>query len=448
MKIFFKITIFAVAFTAFISNSHAQTNFVRDSVVLAYRPNSSVLLVDYKNNSKQLDNILNFVKANQYKLQNNQSHINVVSYIKPYEVGNPEAINNASIQASVVRAQFKSKYNIPHSAITFSIDTTQNVNNQVRVDYIATPVPAYSNNAIYYTESTSISLIKSQISKYKPSVPYTNYWMHLAKLNPEMLAGVTGLSISDNFIADAKTQTNVAEVQDDEEDLEEVVPVEEVAVVEEVAAKEALPVVTTVTTTVTQTATEQKTSDKKVEKKTEKKQPKTIDYSQVMYVNKQVFGLKTNLLSWACATPNLEMEFYVGKRVSLNFEGAYTWGWFLPMDKAYFYWNAGAEVRFWFKNDAKFNGHFMGIYGNTGQFDFKFGQYGNQGDYYGVGITYGYMLPIGKSFHMEFSIGAGWANYSLLKYEHIGGLNFEVESTPAKNYFGITKAKVGCVWKF
>lgn len=427
MKFYPKFSIIILlAFSTFLSVKAQTKNVDRDSVVLAYRTNSSILLVDYKNNEKQLQNIFSFVKKNAAKLQLNQSHINIVSYIKANEVGNPQAINNASIQASVVRAEFKTKYNIPHSAITFSIDTTQNLNNLVRVDYVATAVPAYSNNAIYYTENGSVATMREQLNKYNPSVPYTNYWMYLAKIDPNMYGG--GIIASN------------AESGEEVHPLEESQPLpimsDEMDEQLETIQKDAMPMVEITPSEPTQ----------KNETINQKKANQSLIQDYRAY--NQVFGLKTNLLYWAVALPNLEMEFYIGKRVSLNIEGAYTWGWFLPADKAYFMWNAGAELRMWFKGDAMFKGHFMGIYGSAGQYDFKFGQVGSQGDYYGVGLSYGYLLPIKKRFHMEFSIGAGWTQYTCMKYQHLDGFNYENESTAGNNYFGITKAKVACVWRF
>lgn len=105
-------------------------------------------------------------------------------------------------------------------------------------------------------------------------------------------------------------------------------------------------------------------------------------------------------------------------------------------------------MRFWFDKSGDFKGHFIGVYGNAGQYDYKFGQVGKQGDYYGSGLSYGYVLPIKKRFHMEFALGAGWANYSQLKYIHVDNYNFETGFTSNNNYFGITKAKVSCVWRF
>lgn len=440
MNFFTKLSlILIVALSASLSTKAQSKNVDRDSVVLAYRPNSSILLVDYKNNEIQLQNIFSFVKKNVAKLQQNQSHINIVSYIKAGEVGNPQAINNASIQASVVRAEFKTKYGIPHSAITFSIDTTQNLSNIVRVDYVATAVPAYSNNAIYYAENGSVATMRDQMNKYKPSVPYTNYWMHLAKIDPNMYGGgvidnnieivgnVESAAVLDSFDEPIKPEQFIPDSEIEPKSLQE----EQTNVVPMVALTPAEPAQQT-----------------EVEPKAKKELKTNVAPMGGYGAYNQVFGLKTNLLYWAVALPNLEMEFYIGKRVSLNLEGAYTWGWFLPADKAYFLWNAGAELRMWFKGDAKFNGHFMGIYGNAGQYDFKFGQIGNQGDYYGVGLSYGYLLPIKNRFHMEFSIGAGWAQYSRLQYEHMDGYNFELETSQANNYFGITKAKVSCVWRF
>lgn len=403
-------------------------------------------------NKQQLDEIYSDVQNNVSKLQQNLSHINIVSYLYKSQIENSRAINSACIQASVVRALFKSKYDVPHSAITFSIDTAQNVGNVVRVNYVNTPVPLYSNSAIYYSESSSIIAIEVMLHKYPQGIPYTNYWMQVARNNPSLL----GLNDFEAFyLDDSDNNTNA----DPAEGLLEssiiftpkaghvgvaitndavTVMDSHVGDVVAIGAKDAV---------VEEVAPMPEASNKT--KPVVDNAPKNNYVKASSDYGKPVFGLKTNLLYWAVAVPNIEFEFYLGKGVSLQLEGAYTWaGFVLPVDKSYYIWNAGAEVRFWLNNDAKFNGHFFGVHGGAGQYDMKFGQVGNQGDYYGAGITYGYMLPIKKRFHMEFSIGGGWANYSKLSYKYFNRANYEVSRENNLNYFGVTKAKIAVVWKF
>lgn len=316
--------------------AHAQNTkkIDRDSVILVYRPNSSILMVDYKNNANQLQNIFSFVKKRLKDVQQHKSHINIVSYIKPFEVGSANAINLASIQASVVRAEFKTRYDIPHSCITFSIDTTQNVNNVVRVDYVFAPVPAYSNTAIFYTEVQSLQAKQTQMGKYKPGIPYTNYWMHLAKLDPAMIGGA--------MLANGVVITGVGEA-------ENVIKTEIASIESTIPAKQNIPEIATATepksidgdkteiNAVPLVLIKTNTKESKVEKAPKKTKIDADTYGQNLHGQpKQVFGLKTNLLYWATALPNVEFEFYMGKQVSLNVEGAYTWGWFLPSNKAYF----------------------------------------------------------------------------------------------------------------
>lgn len=405
----------------------AQTSMVRDSAILAFKPGSSVLYEYYKNNASELSSILKFVEAHSAKLQNGLSHINIVSYITEKEVGNTASINNASIQASVVRAQFKSKFNIPHSAITFSIDTTTNTNNCVRVDYINAPIPLYSNSNIFYTESASMAAMQQQIAKYRPSIPYTNYYMKLSQENPNFnlgeLATLPAKPLQEVAQYDANTEAII------------ILPT-----IEKEAQRLTPP---DLTPQLAEPKTAGNATSNDINPPTEPAQqyiPKTY--------TPEVFGLKTNVLYWAMATPNIEMEFYIGQRVSLNIEGAYTWGWFLPEDKAYHLWNAGGEVRVWLKGQKKFIGHFFGVYASAGQYDFKFGQHGNQGDFYSAGITYGYTLPIRKKFNIEFSLGLGFISYSNNKYEYVNGQNFSVEKTDNNMFYGPTKAKVALLWKF
>ncbi len=166
-----------------------------------------------------------------------------------------------------------------------------------------------------------------------------------------------------------------------------------------------------------------------------------------------VFALKTNMLYWATALPNLEMEFYMGKGISLALEGNYTWLTALLNDRrAYYVWNAGAELRFWFKANKKFEGFYMGIGGSTGQYDFKFSTNGNQGDYYTAALSFGYVLPVSNNFNIEFGIAGGYVNYTNQEYKW-NDVDKYVPTDPIdpiKQKWKIfpTKAKVSLVWKF
>ncbi len=195
-----------------------------------------------------------------------------------------------------------------------------------------------------------------------------------------------------------------------------------------------------------QSITTQQQNNSKTEKAVKVKN--LLDYSRT----KPIFAIKTNILQWCIGLPNIQTEFFAGSMLSLNLEAAYTW--LTPLfaeQKAYYQWNLGAELKFWFNNNKRFEGMFIGPYASTGQYDIKFKDEGNQGDYYTVGLLFGTLVPINRHFNMEFGIGVGYYNYNNIKYYYSDG-KFIVSNPLApvnqKSGFFPSKASISLVWKF
>ncbi|MEG1607408.1 MAG: DUF3575 domain-containing protein [Mucinivorans sp.] len=353
----------------------------KNSVRLAFGLNAKILYSNFGNNQAQLSKIYNLVSINKTALLTGQSHLNIVCYIYPSQVGNSKAINNASYQGSVVRALFRTRYGIPHSSTTFYIDTTEYLNNTVRIEYLATAVGQYDNQDIYYSRSGSSSSMLAAMMDYRPTVPYTSSWMQQAK---------------DSF---------------------EELP-------KEVAAEP------------------QKPQSKEPEHTT---CPMVEVAEKEFYVQrpaKTVIGIKTNLMDWLTLTPNLDLEFYMGQRTSLVFDGAYTDLWFLPQDQRFNRWKMGLELRLYLRGQKQFSGHFFGLYGGVGHLDIAHKNVvDTRGCFYGAGITYGYVLPIKRGFCMEFSLSGGWAQYGKNKNSI-----FQVNLSD-RRYWGLTGVNISLLWK-
>lgn len=173
--------------------------------------------------------------------------------------------------------------------------------------------------------------------------------------------------------------------------------------------------------------------------------------------------IKTNLLQDITANPNLGMEFYLTKNLTLDLSTSYR-----PFDidphKRIRHLTTQPELRIW--PLEAFGGHFIGIHLNysffnvgfldmpndlmynvfTNPFQFmtdayNFGNgenvYRNQGHTFGGGVSYGYQWPLGRDWSMEASIGFGYLyqNYDRYITEFEGGY----VDTVQKHYFGPTK---------
>lgn len=162
-----------------------------------------------------------------------------------------------------------------------------------------------------------------------------------------------------------------------------------------------------------------------------------------------VFALKTNALYWATTTPNLGIEFALGRKHTLDISANYN-----PFEfsnrKKFKHWLIQPEYRYWFCD--RFYKHFIGFHGHYAEFnicDIKILGEENrryQGNAFGGGISYGYHWILGNHWSIEATIGVGYARIEYDKYECRECGNKIKEDH--KNYFGPTKAGISFIYIF
>lgn len=156
--------------------------------------------------------------------------------------------------------------------------------------------------------------------------------------------------------------------------------------------------------------------------------------------------LKTNMLYDAIAIPNIGIEIPIGKDWSVGANWMYAW-W--SNDSRHRFWRiygGDIELRRWFSARPRC-GHHVGLYGQMLTYDIEWGKRGYLGDRWswGIGLSYGYSLPIGKLFNIDFTLGIGYLNGDYMKYHPEDG-RYLWESTHQQKWFGPTKAEVSLVW--
>lgn len=160
-------------------------------------------------------------------------------------------------------------------------------------------------------------------------------------------------------------------------------------------------------------------------------------------------ALKTNLLYDAALAPNVGAEFHLGSGWSLGGNWMYAW-W--KSDKRHDYWRIyGGEldIRKYFGTAARkkpLTGHHLGLYAQMLTYDFELGGTGILSKLsYGVGLEYGYSLPVGRRLNLDFGIGVGYLGGEYKKY--IPEDNCYVwQSTNRRHWLGPTKAEISLVW--
>ena len=175
--------------------------------------------------------------------------------------------------------------------------------------------------------------------------------------------------------------------------------------------------------------------------------------------NAQVVGIKSNLLYDATASPSLGIEVGLAPRFTLDVSGSLNlWNW--KNNMKWKHWMVQPELRYW--TCQRFAGHFFALHGLGGQFNFgniknnirflgtDFSVLSNEryeGWAVGAGLGYGYALPLGKHWNLEFEVGAG-AIYSVAN-----GYDCDVCNRPTATDVRIlrpalTKAAISIVYLF
>jgi hypothetical protein len=352
-----------------------------NSYTFYFRGQSGILLLNYKDNIKEFNRMTYFINHHTKELKSGKSHLNIVTYILPSDLKNPHRMNDALVQASVVRAYIKIHNGIGHYACSCTIDTSRVLRNIVRVDYLPYPVLNKNSKHIYYTlnrnDSNSImravgrndiiSFLQAKLPRYKKKSLYS-------KVFPSKD------SISANPILDFLI------VQDS---------------VLLVKKKQALF----------------------FGRNVEKKSGDFGGFTKKTFV--PFLGVKTNLLYWAGITPevryrdfmpNIELEWYITQRLSLNLEFIRTYCEKMNTDREIWALSSmSAEPRFWFNSDRKYSGLYVGIYGLKGDFDVKLNSLssnGYTGDFYESGFSLGYYQPLSSHWGVELGGRCGYRSVS------------------------------------
>lgn len=138
----------------------------------------------------------------------------------------------------------------------------------------------------------------------------------------------------------------------------------------------------------------------------------------------QRINIKNNLLGDATLSPNLALEFGLGKKTTFEIYGSYN-PFILKKnigsdgsgERKFKHWLAQPEFRYWICE--RFNGMFFGAHALGGEFNVAdLEHYGimkftkdrrYEGFLIGGGLTFGNQWVLGKRFSLELAIGLGYA---------------------------------------
>lgn len=168
----------------------------------------------------------------------------------------------------------------------------------------------------------------------------------------------------------------------------------------------------------------------------------------------QDVAVKSNLLGWTTASPNLGIELALEEQSTFDLYASinpFRFGGY----KQWKHWLVQPEFRYWFCE--KFHGHFIGVHAVGGEFNIgdtklPFGIYPNTQDAryegwgVGGGVSYGYQWLLSRYWSIEATLGVGYirAHYKKYPCATCGTLL----DSGKKNYVGVTKAAVNLIYVF
>jgi hypothetical protein len=166
--------------------------------------------------------------------------------------------------------------------------------------------------------------------------------------------------------------------------------------------------------------------------------------SMTTYSSERVplMNIKTNAVEAAALIANLGVEFRLSERISLDVIGHYSPYDYFNRQRKIRILAIQPEVRYWW-GEPLVRGHFIGLHAPVAGFNIQLNDHYRYQDpnhaLWGVGISYGYAMPLGKSgrWGVEFTVGVGYLDIKYNTYE--GVCNGKYLSTKRENYFGPTR---------
>lgn len=156
--------------------------------------------------------------------------------------------------------------------------------------------------------------------------------------------------------------------------------------------------------------------------------------------------LKTNLLYDALLSPSIEAEYRLNPRFSLHADFSVAWWSRKSRHKYYQLLQFSPEVRYRFRPDNEWRGHYISAFIGAGYYDLENGDDGYKGEYGMAGVSYGYLFPIGRRLSLELGVGVGFLFTEYEEYLPIDG-HYVYQQTSRTHYVGPLKAKVSLVWR-
>ena len=172
-----------------------------------------------------------------------------------------------------------------------------------------------------------------------------------------------------------------------------------------------------------------------------------ICLADIAHTYGQKIAVKNNLVHDVFLTLNAGIEYALNTHTSIDLSANYN-PWTFGNNKKWKHWSIQPEFRYWIKEP--FKSHFVGGTVMAGGFNFAkmkifdMGNYRHQGNFYGIGASYGYQWKLTEKWHMECNISIGYMRLDYDKYDCDNCGKFMGKDH--KNYWGPINAGVSIIY--
>ena len=161
-------------------------------------------------------------------------------------------------------------------------------------------------------------------------------------------------------------------------------------------------------------------------------------------------AVKSNLINDVLLTPDIGIELSLPPNYSISLDCCGAWWSNRSKNHYWRIYGGTAELRYvlWEESRSRaLTGHHFGVYTSLHTFDFEFGGKGWQSPdmTYGVGLSYGYSIPLNKRLNLDFGVKIGYAGGRLIKYKPQCG-TYVCTSRSFKHHIGPTGVEITLVW--
>lgn len=161
-------------------------------------------------------------------------------------------------------------------------------------------------------------------------------------------------------------------------------------------------------------------------------------------------ALSSNLLSWATLAPNIGVEIYIGKKLSIAVDGSYGMWNYSHTHSSMQTWSVGGEARYWLQTrQYGFRRTYIGLSVRGGEYDHYNCSDGHRGEALLAGLIAGYRFTLPGNWFFDAGLGLGYIHTRYDRYfRNKRFKTYEFNGERTRNVFGLTNLHASVIYRF